>query len=549
MARQNSPDTVTTVSPQPVFAKPAIAWIFLAIALLALAASWWIFGTRFYDQVLPFYDSVSYQEGYRTIADLSKTQGTGKTVVAVWQEPASNVVLYRFFAAVAGPWLPLPRTGLFVYLFGIHLLAGILLCTTVRSITGRFLPAFAAISVWFLTTPFGLLRDGVGDQRLDLSSGSAFLIVATLGLRWTHFPTHLGAFITGLAAALAALHRPILVPAIAIAGCLFAVTAIVQHRHSFSKWLTNAALALLPIALIAVPWFCRHMEELRVYYLEYGPDVGKSVSLQSAAHFNWIHYQSAFGLPATLALLFGLALTACILRVQLGRALLVLLLWATPLAVLIGSKSMGNTYVQQAALGIPALLFTAWAPRKNESGFSPVFAIYAGLLFLTITVAASPLRLTRALGFEPGRERLEATRMLSQLALKPPTARLAGFHDLPISPIALCMVARDLNLPLQTGTLSYYPSDFGLSNDHLDDISSDQVQRAVVTRLETIKQQDDLLILPTADTAFRLWAGLFSHRLLPIIRTQVQHDPAFQPLQRIGPVKDVYFDVYKIQRN
>src|SRR5690606_2398974 len=111
------------------------------------------------------------------------------------------------------------------------------------------------------------------------------------------------------------------------------------------------------------PWVLRHFENLRVYYLEYGPDVGTSVSLVEVARFNWIHFQSAFGLAAALGLIAGLSVCAINQRFHPARALLVGLCWAAPLAILIGTKSTGNIYVQQAALGIPALFFAAWQSR------------------------------------------------------------------------------------------------------------------------------------------------------------------------------------------
>lgn len=529
--------------------KRTVAWICLGVALLFLTGNWWFYGLRFYDRVLPFYDSASYQDGYRTVAAIAKNHGSIRTLIEIWKEPASNVVLYRFAAAAAGPWVPHPRTGLFIYLFTFHALAGIVLYLAVRDITGRVLPAFAATSVWFLTQPFGMLRDGVGDQRMDLSSGSAFLLVAAMGLRWSHRPTGSGAFLTGIAAALAALHRPILTPSIAIVGVLLAIAAVLAHRRPLTEWLRLAGLALSPIFLIAAPWLLHHQEELRVYYLENGPDVGASTSMLAAAKFHWASFQASFGLPAALTLVVGLALVAFALRPHFGRAVLVVLLAAAPLAILVASKSSGNIFVQQASLGIPALLFAAWHPQGSDTENSSKWDIPAGSVFLLVAMIAAPVRLAQALAIEPAHERREAVGLLQQIELPSPQSRIAGFHDLPISPLALCMLARDLNIPLTTGTLSYYPTDFGLANDYLNDSSSEHVRSAVIKKLEVIKQQDDLVILPTADTEFRLWQGLYSHRLLPLIRTQIQTDAGFEIVRRVGPVKEVYFDVYRIRRD
>lgn len=539
----DSPKAPISKSPYKV----GISWAGFALFGCVLISIWWHFSTRFYDQVLPFYDSASYQEGYRSIASLSQSQGVFHTLSAVWHEASNNVVLYRFYAAMAGSVFPAPREGLFIYLFSIHALAAIVMALAIYDITKRFLPAFGAVALYFLTTPFGLLRDGIGDQRMDLSSGSVLLIVTALGVMWVNKPSTITAALAGFATALAVLHRPILGPSLALQGSLFAGFALWQHRNASQAWWRMTAAALSPIVFIALPWLITHYQGLRIYYLEYGPSVGTTVTLAESIRYNWSEFWHSYGTTASIALVIAISSMALSARFNLSRAILIIACWLAPLVVLIISKSTGNQYVQQAALGIPGLLLAAWQPRERATVSAMNWDMLLALAILVIPVMLTPFQLARSLTKEPQHEREEVGRMLHQIPVPETGATIAGFHDLPLSPTALCMMARNEGVSLQVGTLGYYPSDFGLSNDYLSDVSSAVVQKAVAAKLALIKKQDDYLILPTADTAFRLWNGLYSHQLLPLIRNQVQHDPAFLAPIRIGPVKDVYFDLYPIR--
>lgn len=514
----------------------------MGVTVLLLTLVWWRYATDFYDRVLPFYDSASYQQGYQVVAKIASERGVLETLVLVWTEPASNVVLYRFFAALVGPSLPLAREGLYVYLFGWHLLAAITVAYVVKALTGKFFPAFAAVATWLTTAPFFILRDGIGDQRLDLSSGSAFLIITALALLFANHPSARIACIIGTASAFAVLHRPILLPAIVIVAMALVINALRQGRQPIKMWIAPVILGIAPFAVLAAPWLLMHQQELRSYYLEYGTAVNADVSLMEAAKFNWLHFQSAFGSTALLVLLLGLSYLARGVQIHPQTLLLVVVAWCAPIAVLIFSKSVGNTYVQQIALGIPVLIFASLRPshRAHLADVTPA------MLMMLIPLAAATVNLELSIAQESKHERKEVEQMLKQMSVPSSGARLAGFHDLPLSPVSLSMVAEQMRIPLHVGTIAYYPGDFGLTNDYLSDTGSDVTKEAVADKLREIRHGNDLLIVPSEESVARLWMGLYSHRLLPLIRDLIKRDPSFQFEGSVGPVKKVYFDIYRI---
>ncbi len=94
--------------------------------------------------------------------------------------------------------------------------------------------------------------------------------------------------------------------------------------------------------------------------------------------------------------------------------------------------------------------------------------------------------------------------------------------------------------------MSYYPTEFGLTNEQAGDKGSPQLLNGILSILEEIKLDDQILLIPTAETEFRMWDGLFSHRQLPHIRTMVSADPDFEHVAVAGPVQSVMFDVYRV---
>jgi hypothetical protein len=166
---------------------------------------------------------------------------------------------------------------------------------------------------------------------------------------------------------------------------------------------------------------------------------------------------------------------------------------------------------------------------------------------LVVTVI-TPLRLHKSLASERQGARGEVVAVVKAINRHVPQARIAGFHDLPVNVPAMIMVAKDIGIPLRQGTLSYHPGDFDLDNAQADESASPELLAGIANRLALIKKLDDAVLLPTAATEFRLWQGLFSHRQLPQIRDQLIADPTFEQMEPIGPVQEVYFDIFLVRK-
>ena len=99
----------------------------LVAALLATALKWRELGVRFYEKVVPFFDSLSYQENFAVTAARSEAVGAARALVETWLAAGNNVVLYRLFAAAFGGVVPANEAGLYVYLGLIHVAGAVAL--------------------------------------------------------------------------------------------------------------------------------------------------------------------------------------------------------------------------------------------------------------------------------------------------------------------------------------------------------------------------------------------------------------------------------------
>lgn len=532
----------------PRFTKPvkdADHWKILGFLMAVAVCFWTNYGQQFNQRVIPYYDAVAYQTGYQGVASYAAEHGTGATLKWVWTQSGNNVVLYKVFAAILGPWVSSPISGLFVYLLGIHVIATGVLAWTVLRLTKSWFAVYGATAVWLGSAQFGVLRGGIGDQRMDLSSGSMYLIVIALGVAWTHTPTRKLAGLAGLAAALAALHRPVLAAALVGVAPMLTLAVYLRHRLTFRAWGIQIAWAVCPVLILCLPWLIMHREGLYTYYFEYGPAIGSAKSWGLAIGFTLENFAQAVGLGSTLLCIGGLAVLMKYHEVDGWRLAMVLLIGALPLIILMLSRSVGNVFVQQMSLGLPALLFTSFdrpkSPPKTK-GLSPGWA----LLPLAIVVLLIPFRLSWHLGGESPNARAEVEKVVTEISAATAGGRIAGFHDLPVSVVSLVAVANTMGSTLREGTLSYFPSDFGLSKGADIDVNSPEFEAAIKQRLNTLKAHNELLIIPTAETSFRLWKGLYSHRILNPLRDRVSEDPDFQHILVTQAVQGVTFDIFKI---
>lgn len=518
-------------------------WIGLVSAII-IVVSWVVFGTRFYDSAVPFYDSLSYQEGYRTTISAGEEAGIVDRIQTVWLEGSNNLVLYKFFAALFGGIFPSPKLGLFTFLFSVHLAASFALFRSVREQTTQGAWGLVAVSIWWSTTPFGLLRDGVGDQRMDLATGSFCLLVCALGMSWIHRPRLSTAAWTGLGTALMLLHRPIMAAALTGIGVVIAVTAIMKHKSVRPNWVMHFMTALAPVLLLALPWMVFHFESLRSYYLDFNVDVGSTDSYWDATVFNSKRFEYAFGAVAGILWVFAMGFGWKRNGLDPSKLKTVLLLFLSPLAVLIVTKSVGNLYVAQMALGLPILSLAA-IRSDPEAVFNSRWSLGAAAMLILVVALVSPFRLSNSLDQEHMGLRLEVENVVHNIDTLQLTGLVGGFHDQPANVVAIAAIARDLNIDISAGSHSYHPLNFGLSIEEASNRNSSVVHQAVADTVQRFKHSNDFVLLPTKETEFLLWQGLFSHQMIPNIRECILADPEFKYLKTTDGITGIHFDVFK----
>lgn len=536
---------IQLLRPVPPQAAKLSGWILVTLATVVIVTIWSHYSSRFYEQVIPFYDSLSYQEGYLYTTQIIPADGPLDRAAKTWRESGNNVVLYKLFAALVGDILPHPRTGLYVYLFGIHIIATVALFHTIIRLNGSVSMALGAIAAWWMTTPFGLLRDGIGDQRIDLSSGSLYLLVSICGLSWLDKPTLLRASLAGFTTSLGMLHRPVMALQLGVIALAFFIAARLRYPKITPGWSAHITCAFIPIAAIALPWLITHFEFLRTYYLEFNVDQGHGTFWQ-ATLFNAQRFGYAMGPWAALVLLGLFVHGFASHHLDRGRITILTLVFLIPFLVMIGFRATGNMFAAQMPLAIPMLGLACFAqPRKNRNIDTPL-SFSGCVLVLTCVIGFTPLRLEKSLAQERPNARPEVEAVINQIVDQSPVGILSAFHDQPVNNTAFASIARDMNLKLRAGFSAYHPYDFGLTAEEAETRAPVRIHVAISSVLQKLKQSSNLLILPTEATQNRLWAGLFSHQMIPHIRRAVNNDPDFIHFGKSAPVDGVTFDLYRL---
>lgn len=523
-----------------------------AVALLLLiwlVQQWGARGLELYDRVVPFYDSLSYQDGYYAVAERSERDGVLATLVGVWREPNNNVVLYKFAAAILGVVVPPGKIGLYVYLFGIHLAGICALGIATWRLSGRVYLAVLALAAWLAAVPFSLVRSGVGDQRMDLASASFYLLIAAVALMWSRAPKIGGASLLGFSAALAVLHRPVMAVTVGVMICVFTARAAMTHRRPVRAWIMDAAAMVAPGAVLSLPWLIAHAPELHRYYLVTNVDLGNAASVGVAALYNLKQFVSWVGpLYATICLV-TVACFISLRRAACWDLLVVAIAAILPLGTLALSKSTGNVFVSQISLGLPALMLACVRPARNETRNEPVVLLVLALVAFGFVAISSTASLKREVDALEGNPRGEVVQVLHTLLERIPRARLAAFQDNPVNVVAMANIARELRLPIQAGTYGYHAPHFGLPNQPIGTFTPEDLRRGAASAIAAVAERDDALLLPTEDTQHILYPEPLSHRLIPEIRRQIAGDERFSHFGRVGPVSGMWFEFYGVQRS
>jgi len=523
-------------------------WWLLSAVVLVLAVGWTVYGAIFYQRVLPFFDSVAYQENFIRIVERTNEVGVWQSFRDAWLEP-SNVALFRLWAAAFGRFLPAANEGLYIYLYGAHFIATALVIRAVRGSTNPLSLGIYAGAAWLASRPFGETINGVLDQRMDLASGSFCLAVAALFFDWAAKPSCWRAGLAGLAGALAVLHRPVMAVTIAAIALIFIVRALLRHRGRGRAWWGEVAWMLVPGVIVTLPWLIYHSRDLRFYYLIWNVAVGNAKTLGEAASYNLEMLKWSAG--SIYPWLIGVALGWGIVRRKIDWLDLaaVALCLVVPLALLIFSRSVGNYLVCQVALGMPALALgslrvgTASNPKRAR-----IFAMVASVVLVAIA-GRSLYWLGRQVHGINRTPRMEAVRFLHEFdrSVKVPTRIVTGFQTAPLDTSALAALARQESVNFQAGAAYFHPVDFGVSNSEAESMSEDQFQEKVAVILRGIRGRSTLVMLASPDTENLLPAAHYSQVRTQSIRKAIQADKALVLCHTSSPVAGIKFDLYEVR--
>lgn len=519
----------------------------LVLGVLAAALKWGELGGEFYRKVVPFYDSLSYQEGFAGSAARSETTGAWRAMADTWRESGNNVVLYKFFGAAFGQVVPADRAGLYFYLCGVYAIGAVGLGLVVWRVVGARWAGVVAVTAWLSAQPFQIAREGVVDQRMDLASSSFYLVLGAASLVWSRAPTWGKAGGVGLVLALAILHRPVMAVSAAGVVGLFVLRAVLRHGWRSRTWWRDARWIAAPGLVLALPWLLTHFGELYHYYAIANVDVGSAASFGDALAYNWGYFARAMGGTYGWILLGGVGALAFTRKLDGGDVCVVVMATLLPLALLIASRSIGNHFVCQLPLGVPALLLgcARWREERGwERGPAAAFAA-VGLVCVLVNSIRSVAAQVEA---ESPQVRRASEAVVQRIVERKPGPRLATFHNHPVNVVALQIMARERGVKMEIGTVAYHPHHFGIPNERAATISQDELEKALAGTIEQMRRADDFLLLPTREAEPRLLGQPYSHRVIPTIRTLIEADASFVWQEKLGPIDGIEFDLFAIRR-
>jgi hypothetical protein len=397
----------------------AMLRVTLHLGLPATLFSYWLaLGTRFYELVVPFYDSMAYQERYFTVLEQALAGGVA-SVLGVVAQP-SNSLAYYVVTAVLARVLPQSVAGFYLVIFAF---AAAALAIVVRSVA-RLTTSLMATAVLYLLLGCGagrLLSGGILDQRLDFVAG--FLLVAVAASVWLAIEApgdHSNWLVAGIAIAMAVLQRPVSAAQIACLAIAFLITrprAVLRALRAAGAhgWIAFAGPVLAAISITAPS-----LDYLRYYYFQWNTDVGRAASIGDSLTF------AAWSGIRHVGRLVGLVVLASIMMAiaqgrwkQLFRMAAVIgALWLPYVA----SRSAGNQLVLigPALSSVLIAVVPARAPAINAS-----WAVIALFIGLAATVWNASSLYSQVMGIDRA-PRLQLERIVDQLTMTPAQLALSG---------------------------------------------------------------------------------------------------------------------------
>lgn len=462
------------------------------VLLIALGLTWLLLGNIWYERVVPFYDSLSYQNKTEEIIRAYQTNGWMQAPLPFM----SQGVLFELVIAVLAPVLPLARTTLYIYLIPLHLVSLQVLFNFLYHKTNSLALAFLGPLLFISTSPFNSLIQGVLDQRMDLATTSFGLLLWVVALDWAESYDSLQKTISlGFVLGLAMLHRPIIAVQASGPGIVLLLYVLLKAKQSgkLLAVLRRMGVVFLIGAILFAPWFVVHAQSIYKYYAVTNIDVRK-FSFFEAFSFYFVRVISFVGIPTLLLIGIILFTLYFLKRFSIKYFSIVFGLIILPIIPLIisGSSNSPVAQISLAGVGLVPLVFDKKKPLYKT--VSVVFVLLAcGLAVWNVVV------LTKTVISIDNKEKLSAEKIITNINNEYPFASqktyLSSFVLVGGGASGLASISRlELGLPLYPGISYGQTSEFGLNPREIA-FSEEQLNFAVSCALQKVYELGGILML------------------------------------------------------
>lgn len=445
--------------------------IFFCVILsfsMVLIVIWQSLGTSWYIKVIPFFDSLSYQNKSVAIVQAQKDSGYINGVKYAYRS-FTYAPLHQLYIAAISPFLPRNRFILYIYLLPTHMIAVAAVALLIYKKTRSANLAFLGWGIYLTTTPFRELMGGVLDQRLDLVTGSLALFFWVAYIWWEGNMSFKISAILGGTLGIAILYRPVFI----VQGLLFIALRFLcvwakkdsAQAKSYTKGL---AIVLIVAFLICAPVIIPNAQRYYDYYTLVNINTFSASTFIEGLSYNLQIYVTSIG-NVTLVIAGVLLLTAIVIRrnIQWNEYAIVFLAILSSLAPLIISRSTGNPYVIYTALAAIALFPLSMSSLEQQQASRFILSCVTGFMFLVIgynlyTLATSVESLS-----SQSRKNAEDTLQKIAVYSQNTPIYLSGFTPITSGMISLAQI--ELGCSIKSGETPYQAWDFGLTKQQATD--------------------------------------------------------------------------------
>lgn len=464
--------------------------LFLGPSII-LNIAWYSFGVQWYKNVVPFFDSLAYQnlsvEIIQTAKDNGYLEGIKHAIDISFNSP-----LHQIYIAVFSNFLPTNRYILYTYTLPIHLLSILIASFVIYKKTNSFSLALTSWGIYLTTTPFKNLLGGVLDQRLDLVTSSFALIFWSIYLWWEDTPTTKKSVILGVVFGLSVLNRPIfLVQGILFITLTFLYNLIFKKSIKIQSYLKQLILSLSLSAAICFPIIFPKIQNYSRYYFLSNVDTLGGSTLTESLQYNLTAYITSTGSWA-IGIILALLLTAIATKTLRWKKLMSVFIGIfSSLLPLIVTRSTGNPYVVYTALS--AIALTPLAISTNKSSRFGRYSQHIILIFMFLAIGLNLISLKKNINSISPQNRNNAEETLRELRefSNDKQIYISGFTPVTSGIVSLAQIEHHYFFSL--GYTPFHPSQYGLKKDQADNPHNQN--EAIDVTLRKIYETGGILML------------------------------------------------------